>query len=205
MNQPGIVTFLSVKETGSEKSNPCKWLSLGALPQLESDWMEDTRADNVRHSCVYRVGCAEKWSSPPHPYRVHTSCPAIPPRIQVVSDSSLGKQRVPGIQDPTVLWPCPAFKLLDKLMVDTLMDARIYGGKVKWMGGWTGAHLTPNHMLFLYSLPPSTSLRMTSCNDKKSKKGFIFSFFFFFFSSIKVWIGGKEHGKKVQKMYRRNH
>lgn len=52
VNQPGTVTFLSVKETGSEKSNPCKWLSLGALPQLESDWMEAARAGNVRHSCV---------------------------------------------------------------------------------------------------------------------------------------------------------
>ena len=61
------------------------------------------------------------------------------------------------------------------------MDVRLYGRKVEWMDGWTGAHLTPNHMVFLCPFPPSTSLRMETCNDKKSKKGFIFSFFFFIF------------------------
>lgn len=73
-----------------------------ALEQLESDWMEDARADNVRHSCVYRAACAEKWSRASHPYWVHTHL-ALLPRIQMVSDSSSGKQRALGIQDPTVL------------------------------------------------------------------------------------------------------
>ena len=76
-------------------------------------------------------------------------------------------------------------------MVDKLMDVRLYGRKVEWMDGWTGAHLTPNHMLFLCPFPPSTSLRMETCNDKKSKKGIIFSFlffiFFFFHQSLNWW------------------
>ena len=75
------------------------------------------------------------------------------------------------------------------------------------MDGWTGAHLPPNHMLFLYPLLPTTPLRMTTCNDKKSKERFYFFFFILYFSFLpsRFEIGGKEHDKKLLKMYRKNH
>lgn len=104
VNQPGTVTFLSVKETGSRNQTPASGWVLGPCHN-ESDWMEDAE-QTTWGIAVYRAACAEKWSTAPHPTR---STHLALPYLQEYRWSQILHQvnRVPGIRIHCVMtMPC---------------------------------------------------------------------------------------------------